>query len=162
MLLLFRPFRVGDFVEVGGQSGTVKGIALFTTELATPDNIQIIVPNGEVWGQAVKNYSFHDTRRVDLVMGIGYGDDIDQAIQVIQGVVEGDTRSLPDPAPQIVVGELADSSVNIIVRVWTEKANYWPLKFDLTRILKQRFDAEGIEIPFPQRTLHIEKDAEAA
>ncbi|MFN3233477.1 MAG: mechanosensitive ion channel family protein [Alphaproteobacteria bacterium] len=154
MLLLFRPFKVGDFVETGGESGTVKGITLFTTELATPDNVQIIIPNGEVWGAAVKNYSFHDTRRVDLVMGIGYNDDIDKAIDVIQQTISADSRAMTEPAPQLVVGELADSSVNIIVRVWTEAGNYWPLKFDLTKTLKERFDAEGIEIPYPQRVVH--------
>ncbi len=154
MLLLFRPFKIGDVVETGGQTGTVKAITLFTTELATPDNIQIIIPNGEVWGSAVKNYSFHDTRRVDLVMGIGYGDDIDKAISVIEQTISADDRAMTDPAPQLVVGELADSSVNIIVRVWTQSSNYWPLKFHLTKTLKERFDAEGIDIPYPQRVVH--------
>ena len=154
MLLLFRPFKVGDFVEIGGSSGTVKGISLVTTELATPDNVQVIVPNSEVWGSSLKNYSFHDTRRVDLVMGIGYGDNIDKAMTVIHGIIEGDTRALKDPAPQVVVGELADSSVNIIVRVWVKSGDYWPVKFDLTKQFKERFDAENIEIPFPQTVVH--------
>ena len=154
MLLLFRPFREGDFVEIGGSSGTVKGINLFTTELATPDNVQVIVPNGEVWGSALKNYSFHNTRRVDLVMGIGYGDDIDRAMTVINGVIAGEARAMTDPAPQVVVGELADSSVNIIVRVWVAAGDYWPVKFDLTKRFKERFDAENIEIPFPQTVIH--------
>ena len=155
MLLLFRPFKVGDVVNTAGETGTVKGITLFTTELATPDNIQIIIPNGAVWGSAVKNFSFHDTRRVDMVMGISYADDIDKAIGVIEAVVTADSRAMQDPAPQIVVGELADSSVNIIVRVWVAKADYWPTKFDLTKALKQRFDAESIEIPFPQTVVHM-------
>ena len=158
MLLLFRPFKIGDFVETGGESGTVKGITLFTTELATADNVQIIIPNGAVWGSAVKNYSFHDTRRVDLVMGIGYGDDIDKAIGIIQAAISADDRALTEPGPQIVVGELADSSVNIIVRVWTQSGNYWPLKFDLTKELKERFDQQGIEIPFPQQVIHRPED----
>ena len=154
MLLLFRPFKVGDFVEIGGSSGTVKGISLVTTELATPDNVQVIVPNGEVWGSSLKNYSFHDLRRVDLVMGIGYGDNIDKAMTVINGVIDGDTRALKDPARQVVVGELADSSVNIIVRVWVKSADYWPVKFDLTKQFKEHFDTENIEIPFPQTVVH--------
>jgi small conductance mechanosensitive channel len=155
MLLFFRPFRVGDYVEAGGKAGTVKAIDLFTTEFATPDNVRILVPNGSIWGSAVVNYSHHPTRRVDFLVGIDYGDDIDKAFETISKVVEGDERVHGDPAPLIVVGELADSSVNIVVRVWCDSANYWPLKFDLTKAFKEALDKAGISIPFPQRTVHV-------
>ena len=155
MLLLFRPFKLGDYVIVGGEGGTVKEIGLFTTELATPDNVQKLIPNGQVWGDTITNYSAHDTRRVDFELGIGYGDDIDKAIEVIKDVISGESRCMDEPAPQIVVGTLADSSVNIIVRVWAQAADYWGVKFDLTKQFKEKFDANGIEIPFPQRTVHM-------
>ncbi len=155
MLLIFRPFKVGEFVEVAGIAGTVKSITLFVTELATPDNVQILAPNSQVWGTIVKNFSYHPTRRVDLVMGIDYGDDIDKAMQAIHTVVKADERVLADPAPQIVVGNLGESSVDLIVRVWSQAGDYWPLKFHLTKTLKERFDEEGISIPFPQRTVHM-------
>lgn len=158
MLLLFRPFKIGDFVEAGGVSGTVKVISLFTTEMATPDNVKIIVPNKQLWDTSIKNYSANATRRVDFVLGIGYGDDIDQAFRVIKDIVEGDARCHKEPAPQIVVGNLGDSSVDITVRVWCNAGDYWGIKFDLTKAFKQSFDKEGIEIPFPQRVVHMVKD----
>ena len=155
MLLLFRPFKVGDYIDTGGAAGSVKAVGLFTTELATPDNVQIIVPNGDVWGSTVRNYSFHPTRRVDYLLGIGYGDSIDAAMKVIHDVIASDPRCHTDPAPQIVVGDLADSAVNIIVRVWADAADYWGLKFDLTKRFKEALDAAGITIPFPQRDVHL-------
>jgi len=155
MLLIFRPFKEGDFVEAGGTAGTVKGITLFVSELATPDNVQILVPNSQVWGTIVKNYSHHETRRVDLVMGIDYTDDIDKAQSVVEGVVKADARVLSDPAPLVVVGNLGESSVDLTIRVWCHSGDYWPLKFDLTKQLKQQFDAEQLSIPFPQRTIHM-------
>jgi small conductance mechanosensitive channel len=155
MLLLFRPFKVGQYVQAGGHGGTVKAIDLFVTELATPDNVQILIPNGQIWGSPVTNYSFHETRRVDFLVGIDYGDDIDKAFQVLKGVIAKDSRCLADPEPQIVVGELADSSVNIIVRVWSAGSDYWGVKFDLTKVFKEALDAAGITIPFPQRTVHM-------
>ena len=155
MLLLFRPFKVGDYIDTGGAAGSVKAVGLFTTELATPDNVQIIVPNGDVWGSTVHNYSFHPTRRVDYLLGIGYGDSIDKAMQAITDVIAADARCHTDPAPQIVVGELADSAVNIIVRVWADAGDYWGLKFDLTKRFKEAFDTNGISIPFPQRDVHL-------
>lgn len=154
MLLIFRPFKVGDYVEVAGQAGTVNALTLFVTELNTPDNVHIVVPNAEVWGAAVTNYSFNPTRRVDLVMGIDYGDDIDRTTQIILEEVAKDNRIHNSPDPFVAVGELADSSVNLVVRVWCDGGNYWPVKFDLTKALKQRFDAEGISIPFPQTVIH--------
>jgi len=155
MLLLFRPFKIGDYVEGAGQAGSVKSITLFVTELATPDNVQIIVPNSQLWGAAIKNYSFHETRRVDLLMGIAYEDKIDDAIATINKVIAADSRAHKDPAPMIAVAELADSSVNLTVRVWCDSADYWPLKFDLTKALKEHFDTDGISIPYPQQVVHM-------
>jgi small conductance mechanosensitive channel len=155
MLLIFRPFKAGDFVETAGIAGSVKSITLFVTELATPDNVQILVPNSQVWGTIVKNYSHHATRRVDLVMSIDYGDDIDKAQSVVQRVVKADARVLADPDPLVVVGNLGESSVDLTIRVWCQAGDYWPLKFDLTKRLKQEFDTEKLSIPFPQRTIHM-------
>ncbi|MEO1015165.1 MAG: mechanosensitive ion channel domain-containing protein [Pseudomonadota bacterium] len=154
MLLAFRPFRIGDYVEVAGHAGTVKEIGLFTTELATPDNVKIIVPNGDVYGGAIMNYSAHDTRRVDFVMGISYEDDINKAMASLHTVIDADARVLAEPARQVVVGNLGDSSVDIIVRVWCASGDYWGLKFDLTKAFKERFDADGVSIPYPTQTLY--------
>lgn len=154
MLLVFRPFKVGDYVEVAGEAGTVHALTLFVTELNTPDNVHIIVPNAEVWGSAVTNYSFNPTRRVDIVMGIDYADDIDKAMAAVLEEIGKDNRIHQSPDPFVGVGELADSSVNLVVRVWCDGGNYWPVKFDLTKALKQRFDADGISIPFPQTVIH--------
>ncbi|MDJ0610838.1 MAG: mechanosensitive ion channel [Kiloniellales bacterium] len=155
MLLLIRPFKVGDYVEAGGFAGTVKVIHLFLTELATPDNVQILVPNAQIWGSAIQNYSFHKTRRLDLVVGVSYEDDLTKAVAVLEDAVKADSRVQADPVPQILVGELADNSVNITIRLWCNAADLWPLKFDLTKALKLRLDQEGISIPYPQRTVHV-------
>jgi small conductance mechanosensitive channel len=157
MLLIFRPFKAGDYVEAAGIAGTVKSISLFVTELATPDNVQILAPNGQVWGATVKNYSHHSTRRVDFVIGIDYSDNIDKAQDTVLAVANADARVLKDPAPMVVVGELGDNSVNLTIRVWCQASEYWGVKFDLTKAFKQRFDGEGISIPFPQRTVHLVK-----
>ena len=154
MLLIFRPFKVGDYVEVAGQAGTVDALTLFVTELNTPDNVHIIIPNAEVWGTAVVNYSYNSTRRVDLVMGIDYGDDSDKAMTALNDEIAKDNRIHPSPEPFVAVTELADSSVNLVIRVWCDSGNYWGVKFDLTKAFKQRFDAEGISIPFPQTVIH--------
>lgn len=155
MLLVFRPVRVGDFVEVAGQAGTVKEIAIFNTIMHTGDNVRIVIPNGAIYGDIVKNYSYNDTRRIDLVMGIGYGDDIGQAIQIIERVVTGDSRTFTDPAPVIAVAELGDSSVNLVVRPWCNASDYWALRWDLTRKLKEELEAGGCNIPYPQSDVHI-------
>lgn len=155
MLLFFRPFKIGDFVDAAGISGTVKVISLFTTEMATPDNVKIIVPNKQLWDTSIKNFSANPTRRVDFLLGVGYGDDIDKAFKVIKDIVDADSRCHKEPEPQIVVGNLGDSSVDIIVRVWCDAGDYWGIKFDLTKAFKQTFDKEGIEIPFPQRVVHM-------
>ncbi len=157
MLLFFRPFNVGDFIEGGGQSGSVKSIGLFVTHLNTPDNVEIIVPNASLWGSSIKNYSFNSTRRVDFVFGIGYGDDIDKAMSIIAALAAEDDRVHKDPEPVIVVGELGASSVDIITRVWCDSGDYWNLKFHMLKSVKERFDAEGISIPFPQTDVHLYK-----
>ncbi len=157
MLLIFRPFKVGDYVEAGGTAGTVQAIRLFITELATPDNVQILVPNAQVWGTVVKNYSHHPTRRVDFALGIDYSDNIDQAIQHVHAVITADARALTDPAPMVVVGNLGESSVDLTIRVWCNASDYWGLRFDLTKAFKEKLDTAGISIPFPQRTMHMAK-----
>ena len=155
MLLLFRPFKIGDYIEAAGLSGTVKSITLFVTEMATPDNVQVVVPNGELWGASIHNYAFHDTRRVDLTLGIGYEANIVDAKAAILDEVSKDARAHADPAPMVAVLGLGESSVDLVVRVWCAAGDYWSLKFDLTEALKNRLDREGISIPFPQRTVHM-------
>jgi len=154
MLLVFRPFKVGDFIDAGGTAGTVKEIQLFTTVLATPDNVKVIAPNGAVFGSTIKNYSGYDTRRVDVAIGIAYDAPIQKAKEIMENMIRNDERTLDDPPIQIAVAELADSSVNFVVRMWVKKDDYWAVKFDMTRAIKEAFDREGIEIPFPQRVIH--------
>ncbi|MFZ7110581.1 MAG: mechanosensitive ion channel family protein [Desulfatiglandales bacterium] len=158
LILVLRPFRTGDYIEGAGVAGTVKEIELFTTVLATPDNIKIMVPNGKLFGDIIKNISAYETRRIDLVIGIGYASSIPKAVEVLSDLMKKETRILADPPPMIAVSELADSSVNLVVRPWVKKENYWPVKFDLTRAVKESFDANGIEIPFPQRVVHTVKE----
>jgi len=158
LILVLRPFRVGDFVDGAGVAGSVKEIDLFVTILATPDNVKILVPNGKLFGDIIKNYSAFDTRRIDLVIGIGYSSDIKKAQEIMQSLITADERISADPAPQIAVSELADSSVNFVVRPWVKKEDYWSVRFDLTRKIKEAFDQNGIEIPFPQRTIHTVKE----
>ena len=155
MLLIFRPFKVGDFVEIGGTAGSVVSVAIFSTIMKTPDNVMITVPNSQVWGNEIKNYNGFDTRRIDLVMGISYDDDIQVAMDTIAKIVAADERVLADPGPQIAVAELADSSVNIIVRPWCSGSDYWPLRFDLTRRLKEGLEAAGCSIPYPQQDVYM-------
>jgi small conductance mechanosensitive channel len=155
LILVLRPFKAGDFIIGAGESGTVKEIQLFTTVLATPDNVKIMIPNGKLFGDTIKNVSAYDTRRIDLVIGIGYSSDIQKASDVIMGLIKADSRILPDPAPQVAVAELADSSVNFVVRPWVKKEDYWSTRFDLTRSIKEAFDENGIEIPFPQQVVHV-------
>jgi small conductance mechanosensitive channel len=155
LLLIFRPFRRGDFVEAGGANGKVQDINIFTTVLSTPDNKRVIVPNAQITGKTIVNYNVNETRRVDLVAGIGYGDDIRKARDVLERVVVGHELVLTDPAPVIEVSELADSSVNLIVRPWVKSEDYWRVYWDLTQAIKLEFDKEGISIPFPQRDVHL-------
>jgi small conductance mechanosensitive channel len=154
MLLAFKPFRVGDYIEAAGVSGSVQDIQLFNTILHTPDNVRIIVPNAKAFGDVIKNYSANDTRRVDLLIGIGYDSPIDKAIRTVDGLIKSESRILTDPESMIAVSELADSSVNLVVRCWVKKEDYWDVKFELTRKIKEAFDQNDIEIPFPQRVVH--------
>jgi len=162
MLLIFRPFKVGDFIEAGGTSGSVQEISVFSTTLHSPDNVRIVIPNSAVYGETIKNFSANDTRRIDLVMGISYGDDIGRAIETLRAVLAEDSRVLPEPEPTIAVSELADSSVNLVVRPWCNKGDYWPLRFDLTRTMKERLEAAGCSIPFPQNDVHLFSAEKAA
>ncbi len=155
MLLIFRPFKIGDYVEVGGSAGSVQEIGVFSTTLHTPDNVRVTIPNSAVYGETIKNYSANENRRVDMEMGISYSDDIGKAIEVIRGVLERDPRVLRDPALTVAVSELGDSSVNLVVRPWCRGSDYWDLRFDLTRTLKEELKAAGCSIPFPQRDIHV-------
>jgi small conductance mechanosensitive channel len=155
LIVMFRPYRVGDWVEAAGISGTVVQVQILTTLLQTADNKQIIVPNGQIMNSIITNYSTNTTRRVDVVVGVSYDDDIDTVRDTIQSLVDADERILKDPPCQIVVAELADSSVNFFVRPWVATADFWPVKFGLTEAVKKRFDEVGIRIPYPQRDVHI-------
>ena len=157
MLLVFKPFKSGDFIEAGGTMGSVNKIGIFTTTMTTPDNKEIIVPNGGIYGGNITNFSAKETRRVDMVVGIGYDADLRKAKQILQEMVASDDRILQDPAPQVAVSELADSSVNFVVRPWVKSSDFWAVKFDFTEAVKVRFDQEGISIPFPQMDVHLHK-----
>lgn len=161
MLLLFRPFEVGDFVEVGDASGEVVEIALFSTKLHTTDNVRVVVPNSSVYGSTIRNYTANDTRRVDLTVGIDYGDDIGGALETVGDVVAADDRVLEEPAPTTAVAELGDSAVSLMVRPWCRTEDYWDLRRDLTRALKERLEAEGYSLPFPQRDVHLFREEAA-
>lgn len=159
MLLLFRPFKKGDFVDVAGVKGTVDEVGIFTTVLNTPDNVRIIVPNSEIYGSTITNYAAYETRRNDIVIGVSYADDLGTAEAVIRRVLEADERVMREPAPQVAVAELGDSSVNFVVRPWCTRADYWDLRFDLLRRLKEELEAAGCSIPFPQRDVHVIQDS---
>ncbi len=158
LIVMFRHYKVGDYIEAGGVGGSVQSVQILTTTLRTPDNKTIIIPNSQILEGIITNYSANETRRVDMVIGVGYGDDLDKVRSVITEILNADERVLKDPAPVVVVNELADSSVNFNVRPWAKTENYWALKWDLTEKIKKRFDQEGISIPFPQRDVHIIKD----
>lgn len=156
MLILFRPYKLGDFVDIAGTSGTVRDLNLFVTELVTPDNVQIIVPNGQAWGAIITNFSAHKTRRVDLVFGIDYGDNADTAMDIILELAKADARVHDDPAPWVRVTNLGDSSVDLTTRLWVNAADYWEVKFAMTKAVKEAFDARGISIPYPH-SVEIQK-----
>ncbi len=155
VLLVLRPIKVSDAVDVGGTDGTVMEIGLFTTQLKTFDGVFISMPNSQVWGSTIKNFSHFPTRRVDLTIGIGYGDDIDKAFDVMKDIIAGDDRVLSDPEPVVMVKSLGDSSVNLGMRFWGKREDYWDLIWKTTKQVKLRFDQEDISIPFPQRDIHI-------
>ncbi len=155
MILLYRPYDIGDVVTVAGVTGKVDAMSLVSTTLKTPDNQNVVVPNGSIWGGIITNITGNDTRRVDLVFGIGYDDDIGKAQKILEELVASHELVLKDPAPVVKVNELADSSVNFVCRPWTKTSDYWAVYWDLTRAVKERFDAEGISIPFPQQDVHM-------
>ncbi|HSG59441.1 MAG TPA: mechanosensitive ion channel domain-containing protein [Woeseiaceae bacterium] len=157
LIVLFRPYKVGDFIEGGGVSGTVVSVQILQTILKTGDNKEVIVPNSQIMGSIITNYSANDTRRVDMVVGVSYDDDLDKVRKTIEELVAADDRILDDPACTIAVSELADSSVNFVVRPWVKTPDYWSVMFDLTEAIKKRFDQEGISFPFPQRDVHLYK-----
>jgi len=158
MLLILRPFKVGDAVNVGGTLGIVDEVRLFTTEMHSFDNIGITMPNSRVWGNEIQNLSKFETRRVDMEFGISYRDDMDKAIKLIKEVLDSDERVMPEPEPLIAVSELGDSSVVIRVRPWTETKDVWPLRYYVTKGVKEKFDSNGVSIPFPQRDVHLFKN----
>ena len=160
MIVCFLPYRVGDFIEAGGVSGTVVEVQIFTTVLKSPDNKKIIIPNSQIMAGTIVNISANPTRRLDLVAGCGYDDDLDKVRRVLEEIVAADDRVLADPAPTIAVSELADSSVNFVVRPWVNAGDYWPTHFDMTEAIKKRFDAEGISIPYPQQDVHMYQHSE--
>jgi len=155
IILSIKPFQVGDFIEAQGYSGTVKAIYIFNTVLNTPDNKRIVIPNGKLSNESITNYSAEDTRRVDMVFGIGYGDDIKKAKDILDRLIKNDERVLAEPEYSIKVGSLGDSSVNLNVRPWVNKDDYWGLYWDFQENVKLEFDKEGISIPFPQRDVHL-------
>jgi small conductance mechanosensitive channel len=155
LIVLFRPYRVGDFVEAAGIAGSVEQVQILTTVLKTGDNKQIIVPNSQIMGSIITNYSANATRRVDMTIGVSYEDDLDKVRKTLQEIVSADDRVLDEPACTIAVSALADSSVNFVVRPWVNTADYWAVMFDLTETIKKRFDQEGISFPFPQQDVHL-------
>jgi len=157
LIVIFRPYRVGDFVEAAGISGAVLEVQILTTVLKTGDNKQIIVPNSQIMGSIITNYSANDTRRVDMTIGVSYDDDLDKVRKTIQELIDADERILKDPECLIAVSALADSSVNFFVRPWVKSGDYWGVTFDLTEAIKKRFDQEGISFPFPQQDVHLYK-----
>jgi small conductance mechanosensitive channel len=162
MLVFFRPFKVGDFVTAGGVSGSVKEISIFSTELTTPDNQKVVVPNSAIMGNVITNVTAHATRRLDLLFGISYGDDMARAKEIIAAIIAAEPRVLREPAPLVAVAELAESSVNIVARPWVDTSEYWAVRFDLIERVKRAFDQEGITIPFPQQDVHLHGDLPAS
>ncbi|MCO6435899.1 MAG: mechanosensitive ion channel [Phycisphaerae bacterium] len=159
MLIFFRPFRVGDYIQAGGIGATVEEIQIFATTFRTPDNVRVIVPNSSITNGVITNYSANPTRRIDLEFGIGYGDDTTKAKAIIEDILAKDARILKDPAPTVAVAALADSSVNIVCRPWVNSPEYWAVRFDLLETVKRAFDDNGITIPFPQRDVHVHQVA---
>ena len=162
MLLIFRPFKVGDYVEVAGTAGSVEQVGVFNSTLKSPDNVRIVVPNSQIYGATIKNYNGYETRRIDMIMGISYDDNIGVAVETINSILEADARVLKDPAPVVAVNELADSSVNLVVRPWCQASDYWAVKWDLTRRMKEELEKAGCSIPYPQRDVHLKQAATAS
>ncbi len=159
MLLFLRPFQVGEYVSADGVDGTVEEIGLFVTTMTTFDGLYRSVPNAKLWNATITNYDRRPTRRLDLTIGISYGDSIETARRVLMGLLEGDSRVMGAPAPEVLVGALSDSSVDLILRCWCAKGDYWPLSFDLRQAAKERLEAEGLTIPFPQREVRVVEES---
>ena len=157
LMIIFKPFKIGDYITAGGVSGSVEAIGIFTTELKSPDNRKIIVPNAKVTGDSIVNFSAKEQRRIDMIAGVSYSDDLAKVKQVLQGILSEDERILKEPAPTIGLLEMAESSINFAVRPWVKTTDYWDVFFATQEKIKQRFDAEGISIPFPQRDVHLYK-----
>jgi len=157
MILVFKPFKSGDFIDAGGVTGVVEAVQIFSTTMRTGDNKEMIVPNGAIYSGPITNFSARDTRRVDMVFGIGYDDDIRKAKTILEKLVAEDERILKDPAPVIALSELGDSSVNFVVRPWVNSADYWAVMWDMNEKVKLTFDEEGISIPYPQMDVHLHK-----
>ena len=160
LIVIYRPYKVGDYIEAGNYAGTVKDIQIFSTVLKTPDNKIVVVPNGSIMNGSIVNYSDQDTRRIDLIIGCSYEDDIDKVRSVLEDILKKEKRVLKDPKPQIAVTELADSSVNFIFRPWVKRVDYLPVYYSLLEEVKTRFDKEGISIPYPQSDVHIHNHKE--
>ena len=160
LIVIYRPYKVGDYIEAGNYAGTVKDIKIFSTVLKTPDNKIVVVPNGSIMNGSIVNYSDQDTRRIDLIVSCGYEDDIDKVRSVLEDILKKEKRVLKDPKPQIAVTELADSSVNFIFRPWVKRTDYLPVYYSLLEEVKKRFDKEGISIPYPQSDVHIHNHKE--
>ncbi|NCC21390.1 MAG: mechanosensitive ion channel [Alphaproteobacteria bacterium] len=163
MLLILRPFNVGDYITFGGIGGTVKSLGLFGTELATPDNVYIFAPNSSIWNSDIYNYSRNGERRQDFVVSISYSDDIDKAMKVLDGVIDKETRLIREEGrmPQIMVSNMGDFSVDLILRVWSPSSDYWQLQWDMKKAIKEALDKNGLTIPFPTRTLHMVEEAKS-
>jgi len=157
LILLLKPFKVGDFIDTGSHQGTVREIQIFYTYITTFQNQEVIIPNGDLSNNAVKNFSYHDTRRLDMLFGIGYGDNMDKAKGLIEDIVKADDRVLDKPPYQIFIESLGDSSVNIKVRMWTKNEDYWNVWLEMSEKVKKTFDSNGVSIPFPQRDVHLFK-----
>lgn len=161
LILLLKPFKVGDFIEANGFSGTVREIQIFYTYVTTTQNQEVVIPNGDLSNNAIKNYSYHETRRIDMTFGIGYSDDIDKAKGILRSIVENDSRILKDKGVDVFVEALADSSVNFHVRCWSSNGDFWDIYNNMNEKVKKAFDADGVSIPFPQRDVHLFQESKA-
>lgn len=161
LIIFFRPYRAGDYIEAAGTGGSVEAVTIFNTILITPDNRRVVVPNSNVTSGAITNFSAFETRRIDLVIGVGYDDDLKVAEQALRDVVTAEDRVLAEPAPVIAVSELGDSSVNFVVRPWVKTSEYWPTRFALTQAIKLKLDEVGVSIPFPQRDVHLHQTGDS-
>jgi small conductance mechanosensitive channel len=155
LLILFKPFKAGNFIKAGGEAGIVVEVGLLMTELKSPDNIKMMMPNSKIMSGAITNFSANPIRRVDMVVGVSYSDDLSKVMEVLKDMIAKDERVLQEPAPFVGVSELGDSSINFVVRPWVNSADFWLFKCDFTKAIKERFDAEDISIPFPQRDVHL-------